>query len=68
MKVKVEIELPMLANYVRIKGTKSSIDIGELSEEDFDAFNDRVSKAFKEHWHKRKNNLINDKSKSHDRV
>jgi len=50
----LEIEIPMMPNFLRIKDQKTTIDIGALSEEAYEKFEKKYTEKLRHHWEKRK--------------
>ncbi len=57
MNLNVEIIMPRHPNFLRLKGEKGTIDIGDLSDEAYTEFEHQYMESFKNHWLKRKKNL-----------
>lgn len=59
MKIDLELKTPVLPNFVKIKNTKTVIDLGILDDEAYAQFEAEYMKELRLHWLKRKKNLGN---------
>jgi len=57
MKIDLELKTPILPNFIKIKGTKSVIDLGSLDDEAYAQFEHQYTEELRLHWLKRKKNI-----------
>jgi len=53
----IEIEVPRMLNFLRIKGEKGTVDLGSLSDDAYQEFENQYIEALRKHWLKRKEQL-----------
>jgi hypothetical protein len=52
--INIEIEVPKLPNFFRLKNGKGTIDLGDLSDEEYAEFEGLYIEGLRKHWKKRK--------------
>ena len=52
-----KIKTPVLPNFLRLEGIKGTIDLGELSQEEYEEFEKQFVFDLKSHWKQRKSHM-----------
>ncbi len=58
--MEIKLQIPSLPSYLKIKGGKGRVDIGDLNENDYNKFESEYMKALRSHWIRRRE-LMNSK-------